>query len=167
MEQISFLHKQPLQVYTLKSCVFTGHRGLGADFSEEALILAVEGVIARGVTDFYNGMAVGFDLAAAEVVLKLKKKYPQIRLIACIPCYNQEKHYDDKDKKRYAKLVKKADERVQLADEYYTGCMLVRDKYMVERADIMITYCKRNTGGTAYTVRHFKKVRPGREIIFL
>ena len=109
MEQLSLLHKENIQTLSPTKCVFTGHRGLGADFSEKALVQAVKDLILRGVTDFYNGMAVGFDLAAAEVVLKLKKKYPQIRLIACIPCYNQEKNYEEKDKKRYAKILKQAD----------------------------------------------------------
>lgn len=166
MEQLTFLKSEDPK-RKVSACAFTGHRDLDADFSEKALREETEKLILRGVTDFYNGMAMGFDLIAAETVLKLKKKYPKIRLIACIPCYNQERGFTDKDKKRYVKILKKADEKVQLADEYYRGCMQVRDKYMAERADVMIAYCKKETGGAAYTVRCFKRVHKNGEIIFL
>lgn len=166
MEQLTFL-KSENPKRNVSACVFTGHRLLGAEFSEKALQEETEKLILRGVTDFYNGMAMGFDLIAAETVLKLKKKYPKIRLIACIPCYNQDRSFTDKDKKRYVKILKKADEKVQLAEEYYNGCMLVRDKYMAECADVMIAYCKKETGGAAYTVRYFKRVHKDGEIIFL
>lgn len=166
MEQLTFLKTENTEK-KLSACAFTGHRDLGADFSEQKLKNETEKLILRGVTVFYNGVAMGFDLIAAETVLKLKKKYLQIRLIACIPCYNQERSYSEKDKKRYVKVLKKADERVQLADEYYRGCMQARDKYIAERADVMIAYCKKETGGAAYTVRCFKRANKNGEIVFL
>jgi len=157
MEQLNFLENKTPTEFRLKSCAFTGHRFLGRDFSERELKKEIEKMIIRGVTDFYNGAAMGFDLIAAEIVLKFKKKYPQIRLIVCIPCWNQERGYSEEDKKRYARIVRLADESVQIAEKYYDGCMLARDRYMVYRADAMIAYCRRNSGGTAYTVNQFIK----------
>jgi uncharacterized phage-like protein YoqJ len=151
----------------IKSCVFTGHRILEDDFSKKRLKIVVQAAIEQGVDTFYNGVAMGFDLIAAEIVLYLKKKYPHVKLIACIPCYKQEKNFSEKDKKRYAAVLKKADEKVLLSEEYYKGCMQVRDKYMAERGDVMLAYCKKQDGGTAYTVRCFKKLHPNGEIIFL
>ena len=150
-----------------RSCVFTGHRDLGLDFSAKKLKKAVIEEIENGVDTFYNGMAMGFDLIAAETVLSLKKKYPQVKLILCCPCYGQEKYFSEKDKKRYSKIWKKGDEKIVLADSYYRGCMQVRDQYMVERADCMIAYCKKETGGTAYTVKCFKRMKKDGKIIFL
>ena len=112
-------------------------------------------------------MAVGFDLLAAETVLALQKKHPQIKLIACIPCIGQEKYFSKADQKRYVSSVKKANEQVILADSYYRGCMQARDKYMAERGDVMIAYCTKKEGGAAYTVRCFEKAHPDGEIIFL
>lgn len=151
----------------VKTCVFTGHRILSEDFSLKATEKAVETVIKKGVDTFYNGMAMGFDLSSAEIVLKLKKKYPQIRLIACIPFYGQEKNFPEKDKKRYCEILKKADEQILLSDTYYRGCLHKRDLYMAERGDCMIAYCKKSTGGAAYTVRCFQKVCPNGEILYL
>lgn len=160
-----FTTEEESSVY--KNCVFTGHRDLGEDFSKSRLKKTVEALIKAGVTTFYNGMAIGFDLISAETVLSLRKKYPQVKLIACVPCYGQEKYFSDSDKKRYVKILKKADETVTLADHYYNGCMQQRDKYMVDRADVMIAYCNKPTGGAAYTVKLYQKAYPNREIYFI
>ena len=156
-----------LDLFAPTKCVFTGHRDLEENFDEDKLVQEIEKLILRGVTEFYNGMAMGFDLLAAEKVLFLKEKYPQIRLIACIPFPKQEKKFSDLDKARYAKILKNADEKVLLFDRYFDKCFLKRDEYMAERGEVMIAYCRRKTGGTAYTVRYFGKVRPSGEIIFL
>ncbi len=163
MEQLSIFTEDK----HLKVCVFTGHRDLQADFSKKKLKAAIGQIIALGVDTFLCGMAMGFDLAAADAVLSLKKKNPSLKLIACIPCIGQEKYFSKADQKRYTTALKKADEKVILADSYYKGCMQVRDKYMAERADVMIAYCKKQEGGTAYTVRCFKKRHPDGKIIFL
>lgn len=151
----------------VKACVFTGHRTLADDFSSRKTKKYVKLLIEQGVDTFYNGMAMGFDLFAAETVLALKKKYPHVKLVACIPCYEQERSFSDEDKKRYIKALKKADETVVLSQRYHPGCMQQRNRYMAERADVMIAYCNSETGGAAYTVKYFKKVKPLREILFI
>ncbi|MBQ8323159.1 MAG: DUF1273 family protein [Clostridia bacterium] len=151
----------------LKTCTFTGHRSLTEDFDYSKLETAVEELVKNGVDTFYNGMAIGFDLLAAETVLGLKARYPQIRLVACVPCYGQEKAFPETDKKRYVEILKRADENVVLAERYFRGCMQVRDRYMADRADVLVTYCKKETGGTAFTVRYFKNKYPQKPILFL
>ena len=150
-----------------KSCAFTGHRQIESDFSPKLLWDTLEQYVKNGVTTFYNGMAQGFDLLAAEAVLSLKKIYPQIRLIACIPCYHQEKSFSDTDKARYVSILQRADEQVLLSDVYFRGCMQVRNKYMVDRADALIAYCKKDKGGTAFTVNYCKKKYPEKEIVYV
>lgn len=155
---------QPLKMNT---CAFTGHRVLESDFSARALKKEVENLILKGAETFLNGMAMGFDLIAAETVLKLKKKYPFIKLIACIPCYNQERGFSERDKKRYARILKKADAAELISENYFNGCMQKRDRYMADRADALVAYLKKEKGGTAYTVKYFQKKYPEKEIIFL
>lgn len=149
-----------------KTCAFTGHRHLDEDFSSKKLKKAIKSLLEQGVNVFYNGMAVGFDLVAAEILLSFRKKY-DFKLIACIPCTEQEKYYSLDEKKIYYKLLKKADEQIVLSESYFKGCMQIRDKYMAERADVLLTYCKKSVGGTAYTVKCFQKLHPQNEIIFL
>ena len=148
-----------------KACAFTGHRELGEDFSARKLKKQIKQLMESGVTTFFNGVAVGFDLLSAEYVLELKKKFPDVKLIACVPCYGQEKNYSEQDKERYARIIKEADEVVTLAEYYFRGCMQKRDRYMVDNADLLICYCRKSTGGTAYTVRYFEKTH-GEEYIF-
>ena len=63
----------------VKSCAFTGHREVENDLDVKRLNQEIEALIKRGVDTFYNGMARGFDLIAAKEVLKLKKKYKNVR----------------------------------------------------------------------------------------
>lgn len=116
-----------------KSCVFTGHRQLEEDLSARKLKKTIRSAMENGVEVFYNGMAMGFDLLTAEYVLRLKKQFPTVKLIACVPCYGQEKYFPEADKKRYVKILKKADETIVLAEHYFNGCMQKRDRYMAER----------------------------------
>jgi uncharacterized phage-like protein YoqJ len=163
MEQLK-IKTQKIQI---KSCAFTGHRKLEEDFSPKRLWDLIEACIKEGATDFYNGMAQGFDLLSAEAVLMLKRRYPQIRLIACIPCYNQEKNYSDTDKARYVAVLQKADEKILLSEEYHKGCMFVRNQYMVDNADILIAYSKKEKGGAAYTVKYCQRKYPDKDILYV
>lgn len=164
MEQLNFF---PQQKNPPTVCAFTGHRALGEDFSvarlEEEIFKAVE----NGISTFLCGMAVGFDLLAAEIVLTLKENNPLIKLIACIPCKEQDKYYSKEDKTRYYFSTLLADEKILLSERYYRGCMQARDDYMAKNADFMIAYCKKQEGGTAYTVRQFQKHHPDGKIVFL
>ena len=163
---------EQLEIFTTefqppKSCAFTGHRTLYEGFSPRKLKREIKKLILSGVDTFYNGMAMGFDLLAAEKVLELKKKYPFIRLVLCIPCFEQEKSFPENDKKRYAEIYKKADEKNVLYPHYFKGCMLARNRYMAERADVLLAYCVQEKGGTAYTVKYFQKKHPKREVVFI
>ncbi len=149
-----------------KVCAFTGHRDLGTDFQAEDLYQAILAQLNGGTYTFLNGLARGFDLLAAEFVLSLKEEYPQIRLIACIPCDNQAKYYSEEDHARY-RFIRDVCENVVLYERYFNGCMQIRDRLMVENADTLIAYCRKTTGGTAYTVRCFQELHPEGKIIFL
>ena len=163
MKQLSIFEEEK----QIKTCVFTGHRELPSDFSKKALKNEITKLVQAGVDTFLCGMAIGFDLLAAESVLSVRKKYPTVRLVACIPCIGQEKYFSKADQKRYVDAVRKADEKVILSDSYYRGCMQVRDKYMAERGDVMLAYCTKKEGGAAYTVRCFQKAHPNGDVIFL
>ena len=163
MKQLSIFEEEK----QIKTCVFTGHRELPSDFSKKALKNEITKLVQAGVDTFLCGMAIGFDLLAAESVLSVRKKYPTVKLVACIPCIGQEKYFSKADQKRYVDAVRKADEKVILSDSYYKGCMQVRDKYMAERGDVMLAYCTKKEGGAAYTVRCFQKAHPNGDVIFL
>ena len=139
------------------ACAITGHRKLPVDFNKEQVSNVLEQLVQSGVITFYNGLALGFDLLCAEILLDLKKKYPAIHLIGCVPFYGQESSFPAEEKKRYVSVLKQCDDVVILSQSYYKACCLVRDQYMVDRADVLVAYCVKKTGGAAYTVKQFLK----------
>lgn len=168
MKKENNIQTQQTSLFSPKTCAFTGHRELARGFSKRKLKKEIEKLIIEGVHTFYNGLAMGFDLVACNVVLALKRKYKNIRLIACIPCLEQEKYYSQTEKKQYGEILKKADEIVYVSNTaYYNGCMQKRNVYMCENVDILIAYIYKETGGTAYTVKYFQKKYPQKTIIFI
>ena len=138
-------------------CVFTGHRDL-----PEGQLAAISGLLAEAIEKLHRdahvdtylcGGAVGFDLLAGEQVLALRRRYPDLRLHLILPCREQDKRYSPGDKARYAALLEQADKVEWLSPHYYRGCMLARDRVMVDRADCCVCFQTRSEGGTAYTVR--------------
>ena len=119
------------------------------------MLTHIETVIKKGVTIFYSGVARGFDLLAAEAILMYKGKYPQIRLIACVPHIGQEQWYTEEEKARYYSVLKRADEVVTLSKTYYNGCMQKRNRYMVDKADLLLAIWNgEKKGGTWDTVKY-------------
>ena len=110
-----------------------------------------------GIINFISGMAVGVDLDFAETVVKLKNDFP-ITLECAIPCPNQTLNWYDKDKLRYDSILKRAD-NVKLVSERYTAeCMLKRNRYMVDKSELIIAVFNGiKKGGTWYTINYAKK----------
>ena len=134
-------------------CAFTGHREIPIGDYEKVKAFTkktVDLLISRGVTEFISGGAVGYDMLAAEIVLDAKK-YAPVKLVIAVPCKGQERYYSFSDKARYRKILDNADDVVILSEHYYNGCMLVRNRYMVNKADFVLSYCNKTEGGSYYT----------------
>ena len=67
---------------------FTGHRTYDGR-GDAALRVLLDAMYARGFRTFLSGMAVGFDLAAAEAVVALRHAHPDVRLVAVVPFRRQ------------------------------------------------------------------------------
>ena len=141
----------------MTACALTGHRRLPPDFDFNALYDALEHFAEMGCGTFYCGMAQGFDLAALDCLVDLKMKYP-IRIVACIPFAGQERSFPAAERKKYRELLQWCDEKVVLSPAYHAGSYLMRNRYMVERADVLLAYCKKETGGSAYTLRYAREM---------
>ena len=138
------------------TCAFTGHRELGGDFDRALLERVVERLARSGMKTFLCGMARGFDLVAAEIVLKFKVKYG-LSLVACIPYEGQADYFSSSDRERYENILKFCDEKRVFAEKYNRYCMFTRDRNMVENCYVMVCYLRKRSGGTYYTVNCAKK----------
>lgn len=137
----------------IKRCAFTGHRNISGGLDYNLLDRVILNLIKSGVEEFYCGMAVGFDIAAAECVINYKKQY-NVKLCACIPYAAQSENYSKPERARYERALEKCDEKIVLSESYYNGCMLARDRFMVDNCDVLLSYLRTNRGGTYYTVKY-------------
>ena len=135
------------------TCCFTGHRVIKKDFDDYRLKEVIDNLIKKGYETFLVGMAIGFDTECFKILLDLKKEY-KINLVACIPCESQALNFTKEQKNEYDYLLSCADQKVLISKEYVKGCMLKRNKFMVDNCSGLIAYYKKETGGTASTVRY-------------
>lgn len=143
-----------------KTACFTGHRKIPPEqykYISEQLEKEIIKSIADGYCFFGTGGALGFDTLAAQTILRLKNQYPQIRLILVLPCRNQTKGWKAEDIREYERIKLLSDKVVYVSDYYYSGCMIKRNRHLVNNSSLCICYKTKNTGGTAYTVDYARK----------
>lgn len=128
----------------------------------------IRSAVADGYDVFWTGMALGSDIWAGEIVVKLRSEFEHLQLVACLPCRNQTMSWNEKWKKRYSELLAKADEVICLQEKFTDDCMRKRNYRMVEACSRLIAVYDENPcgfGGTAQTVRYAKKLR--REFVII
>ena len=86
------------------TAAFTGHRRYDGE-CDDALRAVVRELYGRGFRVFWSGMALGFDLAAAEAVLALRERRPDVTLEAAIPCEEQDRRWTHGLSERYDRLL--------------------------------------------------------------
>ena len=148
------------------TCCFAGHRQItGKSFNEnenfdyikrrteEEILRAIE----LGYKNFISGMALGFDMLCAEIILELKEKFSFIKLFCALPCNEQEKLWKESQKERYFNILEKADKIVCLQPEYSRGCMQKRNKFMIDNSSYLIAFYTGVSGGTKQTIEYALK----------
>lgn len=133
------------------SAAFTGHRTYRHE-ADESLRRTIRALHGSGIRSFLSGMAVGFDLAAAEAVLDCRKSLSDIRLIAVIPFRGQQQRFSAADRARFDRICAEADETIVLSESYNSGVYAVRNNYLVNHAATLIAWYDGSAGGTCYTV---------------
>ena len=148
-----------------RTCTFTGHRPEKLpwrDDEEDSRCLAlkarldeaVEEAYDRGKRHFMCGMARGADFYFCEAVLKLRERHPEVTLEAVIPCEEQAAHWRERERERYFTLVERCHCETMVQRHYDKGCMLRRNRYMVDRASLLIAVYDGMLGGTMYTLTY-------------
>lgn len=137
---------------------FTGHRMIAAEKTaavRDAAERQMRYLIARGCDTFLVGGALGFDTLAQLAALRLRSELPYLRVVMAIPCEGQDARWREKDREIYALLRKRADAEIVLSPSYTDGCMLARNRFMIDHSCACIAFFNGNPrGGTAYTVRY-------------
>ena len=105
---------------------FTGHRSvplMQRGTVRKKLEKTVRGLIGKGYRYFGAGGALGFDTLAAQSVLRLRERYPQIQLILVLPCLNQTRGWPQADIDTYEEIKRCADKVTYTSEHYFQGCM--------------------------------------------
>ena len=143
-----------------RTACFTGHRELPTENLpeiskrlEDTLLTLIE----QGYCYFGAGGALGFDTLAAQVVLRLRERYPQIRLILVLPCLNQTRGWPQADIDAYEEIKRCADKVTYTSEHYFRGCMFKRNRHLVNGSSVCIAYLTQEKGGTAYTVNYARQ----------
>ena len=157
------------------TCCFTGHRPAklpwGSDERDprclalkRSMARELEGLYRRGVGHFISGMALGCDLYFAEAVLDLRERYP-VTLECALPFPGQAERWTEDCRRRWRAIVDSCDVETVVQDHYDKGCMLRRDRYMVDRSAVVLAVFDDSPGGTKYTLDY--AARRQREVLLL
>lgn len=151
-----------MQSLRSKTCCFSGYRVEKMPFAAndraaiDALCRTIEQAVRRaaadGYTRFFSGMSTGFDLWAAEVVLRVRSELP-VQLLCAVPFDAQASRFAPDWKRRFNACLLAADQVFSLSRHYYAGCYAARNQFMVDAASRLICYYDGRAGGTAQTVR--------------
>lgn len=151
-----------IKINKVKTCCFSGHRPQDLPWGNDEnnirckrvrskLERLIKQLIDTGVDCFLCGMALGFDMMCADIVLKLKKDYPNIKLICVLPCLDQERLWEEFEQNKYRYILSNSDWVVCEHEEYFDGCMLVRNNFLVDNSSYLICLYSGKKGGTSYT----------------
>ena len=98
-----------------RTCCFTGHRELPVWGRKELAVKLEDTIISlidRGIRFYGAGGARGWDTLAAQTVLRLKERFPHIKLILVFPCRTQTRGWSAADVQKYELIKALADKVV-------------------------------------------------------
>ncbi|HJG86453.1 SLOG family protein [Pseudoflavonifractor capillosus] len=150
------------------TCCFTGHRPDKLPWRDdewdprclalkERLAAALEEAYDKGMRHFICGMARGADFYFCEAALALRDRRSGVTVEAALPCEEQAARWKERDRNRYFRLVAQCDYETMVQHHYDRGCMLRRDRYMVDRSAMIIAVYGGVLGGTMYTLSYAMK----------
>lgn len=166
--------------HNLTVCV-TGHRpnalpGGYDDGSEAnvALQVRLRDILLRlgnqfGKLHCISGMALGVDMMFANVALDLRDDHSYgVVVEAAVPCQNHPNKWPKQSQDKWQNIIDRVDIDTLVTDGVYAPYVMhVRNKYMVDKSDVVIVVMKAGTtsGGTYSAYTYAKK--KGKQIILL
>ena len=150
------------------TCCFTGHRPeklpWGTNESDprctvlkQKIYDAVESAYGEGMRHFICGMARGCDFYFAEAVLELRRVYEDVSLEAAVPFPGQAGGWPEEDQDRWRSILARCDMETLVQEHYSRGCMLRRNRYMVDHSALVIAVYDGASGGTRQTLEYALK----------
>lgn len=145
-----------------QTCCFTGHRSLSPAALEAIrtkLRSRVLHLLSEGVLFYKVGGAVGFDTLAAEVLFALRRDRPEMQVALYYPFDGFNAQWRPEQVEHYNRLLPFFNEVVCVssAPRRAADAYLLRDRRLVDGSGVVVAYCTRRSGGTAYTLRYAQR----------
>lgn len=105
-----------------------------------------------------TGMALGVDQVFWNAANELREEYPDVyKIEAAVPFKGQESKWFAASQREYRRMLDNSDEVTIVSPGCYSAAKMdIRNKYMVDKADLVIGVCCKNTGGTANCLKYAK-----------
>ena len=144
-----------------KACCGFGHREVFENISEK-IYSAVKEAAEQGCELFYTGAMGNFDELFSSAVRRLKKEYPNIKLVCVKP-------YMTKDINTYGDYLYKLYDDIivptELADIHDKTVIHKRNQWIVDNSSVIIGYIKRDCGGAYKALKYAEKQK--KYIVFI
>ena len=159
------------------SCSFTGPRPQNLPWKSEdmqyiellciQLENAIRIAVEKGCRHFISGMAIGVDLYAAQIVLKIRDQQPDlgITLEAAVPFPSQPNKWTEAQQMLYKAILNNVDKKTIIGQEATTENFNKRNDYMVDNADIVIAVKPNKPGGTQRSIDY--AIKNNKEVIII
>ena len=138
-------------------CTFAGHREVWDVGIQAALDEEVEKLLEKeGQYVFYSGGMGQFDALCAAAVRRGKLRHPEsdIKLVLVLPYMKQE---INADKRYFEEIYDDIIVPEELMGVHYKQAIGKRNRWMVDRADVLFSYVYREFGGAYKTLRYAEK----------
>ena len=150
------------------TCCFTGHRPskLPWGYREDDLrcldlkmdiVQALVSLYQRGFRHFLCGMAEGCDLYFAESLLLLRQVHADVTLGAAVPFRGQADRWIAEQRERYHRILDGCDSVFLQQEQYAPGCMMARNRYMVNHSSLLLACYNGEAGGTRNTILYARE----------
>ena len=114
----------------------------------------MDAVYADGIRHFICGMANGCDLYFFDAARYLRLSHPEVTSEAAIPYSGQADRWRPELRARYDYDLRQCDYQTLVQEAYTPGCMMRRNRYMVDASRILIAAFDGRPGGTARTLEY-------------
>lgn len=141
-----------------RRCCITGHTpqeltrpvdDIKVDLENEIL-----DTIKEGFTTFITGMAYGTEIWAGNIVVRLKDRFPELKLVAAVPFPGFADKWTDEWQQKYEKLLKAADFVKIICADYSNNAFQVRNQWMVKHSSSVIAVYGGKAGETRNTIQY-------------
>ena len=141
-----------------RRCCFTGHRPQKLTRPVDDIKVDLENEILRtikdGYTTFITGMAYGTDIWAGNIVVRMKDRFPELKLIAAVPFPGFADKWTGEWQQKYETLLKAADFIKIVCADYCKEAFQIRNQWMVNHSSRVIAVYDGKSGVTRNMIQY-------------